>query len=258
MSEQNGVIYAIDQNNDLLWFRHDGRSDGSFRWFDNNARKVGVGWDMKHVFSGDVPAGTGDDGPVNPELGDKTGKGDDGPIREPEKDPPPESGPTQNPDNQTPQEKCFIGNTPVLMADGLTKTIDTIAIDDQVMARDEKTSTTYVGSVTRIFRHHVAETLLLQMEGGEVVETTAAHRFATEKRGFVSAGELRPGDMLSTHNDRGAEVVSIESRSAEVTVYNLSVDRFHTFFVGRARLWVHNIKKSDPPLPEPPEPPGSH
>ena len=48
----NGVIYAIADNGDLLWFRHDGRGDGSFRWTDNNARKVGVGWNMKHVFSG--------------------------------------------------------------------------------------------------------------------------------------------------------------------------------------------------------------
>jgi hypothetical protein len=202
------------------------------------------------------PAGTGDE-PSNPELGDKMGKGDDGPEKEPAKDPPPESGPTQSPDNQTPQEKCFIGNTPVLMADGLTKTIDAIVIGDQVVAREEKTGTTAVGSVARIFRHHVAETLLLQMEGGEVVETTAAHRFAVEKRGFVSAGELRPGDTLFTHNDRRAEVVSIEARSAQATVYNLSVDRFHTFFVGRAGLWVHNLKKSDPPLPEPPDPPES-
>ncbi len=50
--EAQGIIYAIAQNNDLLWFRHDGRSDGSFTWLDDNARKVGVGWDMKHVFYG--------------------------------------------------------------------------------------------------------------------------------------------------------------------------------------------------------------
>jgi hypothetical protein len=47
-----GIIYAINANNDLLWYRHDGRADGSFKWLDNNARKVGVGWDVKHIFSG--------------------------------------------------------------------------------------------------------------------------------------------------------------------------------------------------------------
>ena len=48
----DGVIYAIADNGDLLWFRHDGRVDGSFKWADNNARKIGVGWNMKHVFAG--------------------------------------------------------------------------------------------------------------------------------------------------------------------------------------------------------------
>src|SRR5438874_1679169 len=47
-----GVIYAVMYNGDLLWYRHEGRDDGSFRWTDNNGRKVGSGWDMQHVFSG--------------------------------------------------------------------------------------------------------------------------------------------------------------------------------------------------------------
>jgi len=194
--------------------------------------------------------------PNNPELGDPTGKGK---KPDPPKDPPPEEGPTKKLDNTEvdgtlpdpppppPEGGCFIGDTPVLMADGLTKRIDAIAIGDQVMARDEKTGLVAVGAVDRVFRHHVAETLLLQMDGGEVVETTAQHRFAAEERGFVSAGQLRPGDRLSTHDERGAGVVSTGARSAEVTVYNLSVDRFHTFFVAGAGLWVHNLKKSDPP-----------
>jgi hypothetical protein len=184
--------------------------------------------------------------PDNPELGDPTGAGDDKPKDIP-KEPPPEGPP--------PEGGCFIGDTPVLMADGLTKRIDAVAIGDQVMARDEKTGQVAVGAIDRVFRHHVAETLLLQTDGGEVVETTAEHRFAAEERGFVSAGQLRPGDRLSTHNERGAGVVSTGARSAEVTVYNLSVGRFHTFFVGGAGLWVHNLKKSDPPEEPPPKEP---
>jgi hypothetical protein len=47
-----GVIYALMDNGDLLWYRHDGRGDGSFKWADNNARKVGEGWNFKQAFSG--------------------------------------------------------------------------------------------------------------------------------------------------------------------------------------------------------------
>jgi|GEM_PF-1978099 len=49
----NHHIYALTHTRDLLWYRHDGRNDGSWKWFDNNARKVGTGWDFKQVFSGD-------------------------------------------------------------------------------------------------------------------------------------------------------------------------------------------------------------
>jgi hypothetical protein len=48
----NGVIYTInDNNNELMWYRHDGRGDGSFKWADNAGRKVGQGWNVKEVFS---------------------------------------------------------------------------------------------------------------------------------------------------------------------------------------------------------------
>src|SRR3712207_3346465 len=49
----DGIIYAINQNNRLLWYRHDGRYDGSASWANNgNARVVGRGWNFKHVFYG--------------------------------------------------------------------------------------------------------------------------------------------------------------------------------------------------------------
>jgi hypothetical protein len=52
LTETNGIIYAINQNNDLLWYRHDGRNDGTFRWAFNEGKKVGNGWNVKQVFSG--------------------------------------------------------------------------------------------------------------------------------------------------------------------------------------------------------------
>ncbi len=217
---------------------------------------VGIGVDRT------IQPKPGHDKPDNPELGNPTGQGPDKNKQDPPTDPPPEQGPTKNnpvkpegpqftdgpPATET---GCFVGSTQVLMADGLTKRIDAIAIGDHVMARDEKTGLVAVGAVDRVFRHHVAETLLLKIDGGEVVETTAGHRFAAQERGFVSAGQLLPGDRLSTHNERDAAVVSTRARSADATVYNLSVDRLHTFFIGGAGLWVHNVKDANPEHKEP-------
>jgi hypothetical protein len=146
---------------------------------------------------------------------------------------------------------CFTGNTPVLMADGFRKNIDAIVAGDMVLARDETTGVTEVQSVTRTFRHVVGETLVLRLNGDELIETTATHRFGTAKGGFTGAAKLRPGSKLSTSNDAGAELVGMQTRSREAIVYNLSIDNFQTFFVGQAGLWVHNLKDDELPLPDP-------
>jgi len=46
-----GVIYAVMDNGDLRWNRHDGRGDGSFRWATPTGKVVGTGWNVKQVFS---------------------------------------------------------------------------------------------------------------------------------------------------------------------------------------------------------------
>jgi hypothetical protein len=51
-SGDDGVIYAIQDNGDLLWYRHDGRGDGTFTWAPGPGNRVGNGWNFWHVFSG--------------------------------------------------------------------------------------------------------------------------------------------------------------------------------------------------------------
>jgi hypothetical protein len=45
-------IYAVANNGDLLWYRHDGRNDGSEKWAFDAPKKVGNGWNFKQLFSG--------------------------------------------------------------------------------------------------------------------------------------------------------------------------------------------------------------
>jgi tachylectin len=47
------IIYAIKDNGDLLWYRHDGCDDGADRWAPGSGKRVGNGWNFKQVFSGD-------------------------------------------------------------------------------------------------------------------------------------------------------------------------------------------------------------
>ncbi|MFZ0546652.1 MAG: tachylectin-related carbohydrate-binding protein [Candidatus Promineifilaceae bacterium] len=47
------MIYTIKENGDLSWYRHDGRSDGSFNWAAGSGNKISEGWQgYTHVFSG--------------------------------------------------------------------------------------------------------------------------------------------------------------------------------------------------------------
>jgi len=49
---QVALIYGVTPDNKLMWYRHDGRNDGTVNWASNHGREVGVGWEFKHVFSG--------------------------------------------------------------------------------------------------------------------------------------------------------------------------------------------------------------
>jgi hypothetical protein len=52
-STASGVIYALSDDNNLMWYKHTGRTNGSFNWATQEGKKVGAGWDFKQIFSGD-------------------------------------------------------------------------------------------------------------------------------------------------------------------------------------------------------------
>ena len=47
-----GVIYGVTLNDDLVWYQHTGRDDGSFRWATGEAKTVGRGWASRKIFTG--------------------------------------------------------------------------------------------------------------------------------------------------------------------------------------------------------------
>ena len=44
------VVYLIDKNFNLMWYKHTGHLNGSFEWASNNGSKVGTGWQFAQVF----------------------------------------------------------------------------------------------------------------------------------------------------------------------------------------------------------------
>jgi RHS repeat-associated protein len=95
--------------------------------------------------------------------------------------------------------------------------------------------------VLSTYVHHGDDVLQIHFVGrSKVLEPTEIHRlFSTDRRDWVRAGELRPGERLAA---AGGDVTieSIESKRGVERVYNLEVEGKHTFLAGDAQVLSHN------------------
>ena len=58
---------------------------------------------------------------------------------------------------------------------------------------------------------------------------------------WVMAKDLEPGDEIVMANGKTAVVDEVRADAQTSTVYNFAVDTDHTYFVGEAGLWAHNV-----------------
>jgi hypothetical protein len=73
------------------------------------------------------------------------------------------------------------------------------------------------------------------------------HPFYVKGRGWVAAGDLNEGDELCLESGETAYVTGteLEKLAEPITVYNLEVADFNTYFVGDNAVLVHNYPGSD-------------
>lgn len=138
---------------------------------------------------------------------------------------------------------CFTAGTPLRTPDGATP-IEQLKPGDLVLARDEYDPTGPVEEklVEEVFVYE-SQVLYLTV-GGQRIGTTSEHPFyVPERREWIKAGELRPGDMLVGHDGQTLAIQAIEA-GEWATVYNLRVQDYHTYFVGCDEwgfsVWAHN------------------
>jgi len=78
-----------------------------------------------------------------------------------------------------------------------------------------------------------------------VIRTTPEHPFWVRGRGWVPAGELKLGELLSSHDGQWVAVEDLLDTGEWETVYNLRVADYHTYFVGSREwqfsAWAHNL-----------------
>ena len=138
---------------------------------------------------------------------------------------------------------CFVAGTAILAELG-RKPIEEIDVGDLVWAHDIETGRKSLKKVVQTFVRESVELVCIYIDGEEIV-TTPEHPFYIPQKGWVSAIQLKAGDILVLHNGNYIVVEKIQHKVLEnpVRVYNFEVEDFHTYYVGQSAVLVHNTCK---------------
>ena len=119
--------------------------------------------------------------------------------------------------------------------------IEAIEAGDWVWATNPETGETELKQVVQTFVNEASELVHLTTSE-ETITATPTHPFYVPEKGWVSAIDLRAGDILVTVNGEYVvlEKVQHEILESPVTVYNFEVEGFHTYHVSEQSLLVHN------------------
>jgi hypothetical protein len=145
----------------------------------------------------------------------------------------------------------FSPDTKVLLADGRTAPIKDIKPGDQVLATDPTTGdtaaktvlTTIIGNGTK---NLVGITIDTDGDTGHAADTiiaTDGHPFwVSDLSEWVMANHLRAGQWLQTSAGTWIQITAVHRWTQTGTVYNLTVDDIHTYYVlaGKTPVLVHN------------------
>jgi hypothetical protein len=132
--------------------------------------------------------------------------------------------------------ECLAAGTPVWTESGPVA-VEKIIMGDRVFACDPETGCLALKVVLKT-TIRPPTTLLKIRIGGEVIESTGGHTFWVSGRGWIKARELKP--EMNVRTIRGpAEVESIEKVNQQ-PAFNLVVDDFHSYYVGRGKYLTHD------------------
>lgn len=138
----------------------------------------------------------------------------------------------------------FTPETAILTKDGY-KSIIEVKVGDVVLSKNDKTGKLSWREVTHTFKDWHEETITFTVvdENGieESITTTAEHPFFVDNIGWLEAGSVTEGTVISgpkAEND--ISIVKIRVNQDPQYAYNFTVDTDHTYFVGKTNMWVHN------------------
>lgn len=138
--------------------------------------------------------------------------------------------------NSTEMGGCFLSGTKVLMSDGSYKSIETVKTGDKILTKlNDKSNNLIKTKVTATHKAQISGYLIIN---GKLKVTSNHILFINEK--WSMAGLAKIGDQLLDKNGTKITINSIEYLNLKSDVYNLTTDKYHTYFADD--FYVHNQK----------------
>lgn len=136
---------------------------------------------------------------------------------------------------------CFVAGTAVLTASGHVA-IETIKDGDMVWSENPETGEKALKRVVQTFVHDVDHIVNVDVDGDEI-KCTDEHPFWVVGKGWTGASHLQKGDKVKLKCGKIVAVdnVTVEQLKIPVKVYNFEVEDFHTYFVEKNSVLVHNM-----------------
>lgn len=146
---------------------------------------------------------------------------------------------------------CFLKGTKVVTNKGY-KDINKVKVGDIVLTYNEATGNNEYHKVTQLFAYspdQINERLYtLKFDDKSTLKVSSTHRFYIKRNGktnWVATKNLRVGDIVMYSDKTYHRITSIKNEKLKDTVYNLSVDNTHNFYVGDQEVLVHNVRSCD-------------
>lgn len=138
---------------------------------------------------------------------------------------------------------CLVAGTPIMTDTGF-RGVEQIQVGDRVLSKNPETGELDFKPVihttgrdpVRVVRFNVGETTIVASEG---------HHFWVSGNGWTRVRDIKSGTPIHTTTGMSRAEL-IESEADRQLVYNLIVDDFHTYFVGKDLILSHDVSQPSP------------
>lgn len=132
-----------------------------------------------------------------------------------------------------PRHECLVAGSLIQTEEGMVP-IEQVRVGDRVLSQDSETGEVAWQVVLQTTKRPPEATLAVKTQDGEL-EATAGHSWWVAGNGWLRTKQLRKG--MTLHTLKGTtRIESVEEKPQPVATYNLIVDGFHTYFVGKERI----------------------